>query len=175
MSRSAHVKRPFQILIGIVALTVSSWIAIPFEPVPVTLQTAVILFLGVYLGRWTGTACVLIWMALAALGLPLLADGKGGLSPFTGPTAGFLWSFPLACFLAGYLPNRQSFEGFGRRLIGAILLHGLILVSGFIWLAQSYGMVSALNNGVWPFLPGVVIKSLLVAALVGFLPRLKRI
>lgn len=175
MSRSAHLRRPVQILIGIVALTASSWIAIPFEPVPVTLQTAVILLLGVYLGRWTGTACVLIWMVLAALGLPLLADGKGGLSPFTGPTAGFLWSFPIACFFAGYLPARRSFEGFGRRLFGAILLHGLILTFGFIWLAQSYGIANALNYGVWPFVPGGLVKSLLVAAIVGFLPRLKRL
>ena len=170
MSRPLYTSPPALVVIGVLLLTVSSWTAIPLNPVPVTLQTAVILLIGILYGSWLGSLTVLIWLGLALLGLPLLSDGNGGLKPFYGATAGFIWAFPIATFLAGRLPAGRKFADVGKRLVGAVVLHALILAVGLIWLSLNIGPLTAFNKGVLPFLPGVVLKSVLVALLAGYTP-----
>ena len=92
-------------LAGIAALTVSSYVSLPMYPVPVTLQTLVVVLLGAVAGPRAGAAIVLAWLGLALAGAPVLAGGKTGLIAFAGPTAGYLFAFPVAAFLAGFLPK----------------------------------------------------------------------
>lgn len=126
---------------------------------PMTLQTLIVLWLACILGPGRGALAVLFYLTLGAIGLPVFAEGKGGWEHLFGPTGGFLWSFVLVAFLAGYAARyRWGQEGLGVALVW-LLGHGLILLGGGLWLGFQKGF-----QGLWPMLfalwPGVLIKSL---------------
>ncbi len=171
MKKQRLLNLPAFIILGVLALTVSSWISIPLNPVPITLQTVVVLLLGILFGGRLGAGIVLVWLILAALGLPVLSDGKSGIGALTGPTAGYLWSFLPAAYLAGTLPSSRQFGAVMTRFSGAIGLHVLILSAGMVWLSLSAGINTAFYSGFLPFLFGGFIKSLIVAAVPAFLPK----
>jgi len=151
--------------LGVAVLTASSYLSMPMYPVPVTMQTLAVILMGLVLGPRAGAAIVIGWLSLAAMGAPVLAGGKTGLIAFTGPTAGYLLSFPATAFLAGYLPKGNNVMAHLARLGGALGLHGLILLAGWAWLSRAIGADAALMAGVVPFLVGAVLKSGLAAAL----------
>ena len=158
--------RPVAIgLAGIAALTASSWVSVPMFPVPVTMQTLVVLLLGVVCGARMGAGIVLAWLALSLTGAPVLANGASGLVAFAGPTTGYLVSFPLAAYLAGQLPRAKSWTGYAGLGLGFLGLHALILAMGWAWLSGLIGLEAAFMAGVAPFLIGAVMKSALGAAL----------
>ncbi|KCZ89426.1 biotin transporter BioY [Hyphomonas johnsonii] len=152
-------------IIGVAALAGSSYLSVPLYPVPVTLQTLVVLMVGALAGPWMGATIVLAWLGLSMAGLPLLADGKAGLMAFTGPTGGYLASFPLVAYLAGYLPTGGRIRSLALGLAGFLALHALVLACGWLWLSHFVGMHSAFVNGVLPFLAGSALKSGLATGL----------
>ncbi|MYZ44311.1 biotin transporter BioY [Schauerella aestuarii] len=163
--RSLSVKAA-AVIIGVLLLTLSSYLTIPMVPVPITLQTLVVTLIGALYGWRLGALTVVLWLAAGALGLPVLANGGSGLAKFTGPTAGYLFAFPLAAATLGWL----AANGWGgariARAFGAMLLGtALCLFVGGAWLAYTIGFEKAWLNGVMPFLVGGLIKSL-VGALV---------
>lgn len=171
---SHPVLRPLLIAVsGIAALTVSSYVALPMVPVPVTMQTLVVVLMGAVLGPRAGAAVVVAWLGLALAGAPVLAGGKAGLIAFTGPTAGYLFAFPVAAFLAGYLPKAHSVAGHGLRFAGFLALHGLILAMGGAWLAVLTTPEIALATGVVPFIAGSLLKSGLATAVIAAKGTLK--
>ena len=102
---SKIVKLAFIIILGTLLLTISAKIKIPFYPVPMTMQTFVVLFLGMTLGYKIGLLTVILYLFEGIVGLPVFANSpeKGiGLIYFTGPTMGYLVGFLAAVFLAGY-------------------------------------------------------------------------
>ena len=142
---------------------------------PITLQTLAVTLAGALLGARRGALAVLLWLTLAALGLPLLAEGKGGLEPFTGPTVGYLLAFPVAAAAVGVLVQRGWNGRHPARLFLAMLIgNGICLALGGAWLAAAVGVPAALDTGVLPFLPGAAVKSIagavIVAALAGQRP-----
>ena len=174
MPSYARLLRPITIAIcGVAALTASSYISVPMYPVPVTMQTAIVLLVGALLGPGRGAGVVLGWLGLAFLGALVLANGMGGPQAFVGPTAGFLASFPVAAFLAGLVTTRKSWVGTGVRFAAFTGFHALILGMGFLWLANLFGAETAWTTGVAPFLIGAVLKSGLAAALVAALPNFR--
>lgn len=166
--------RPVAIgLAGIAALTVSSYVSLPMVPVPVTMQTLVVVLLGAVAGPRMGAAIVLSWLGLALMGAPVLAGGKTGLLAFAGPTAGYLFAFPVAAFLAGFLPKGQTLALHSARFAGFLGLHVLILAVGGGWLAMLTTPEIALASGVVPFLAGSLLKSALAAAVIAAMPGAK--
>jgi len=160
-------------LAGIAALTVSSYVSLPIAPVPVTMQTLVVVLLGAVAGPRMGAAIVLSWLGLALAGAPVLAGGKSGLIAFAGPTAGYLFAFPAAAFLAGFLPKGQTPALHGARFAGFLGLHAVILAAGGGWLAVLTTLEIALASGVVPFLAGSLLKSALAAAVIAAMPGAK--
>ena len=157
---------------GFVALmALCAQIAVPMVPVPMTLQTFAVLLAGAVLGGGWGAAAVLIYLALAALGLPVLSDGAGGWQRFAGPTAGYLVAFPIAAFVAGTLVRRPAFSGPVAGVALMIGAHLLILGLGTGWLATRIGAGSALAAGFTPFLAGAGIKSAAVVVCAAVLRR----
>lgn len=156
---------------GVAVLTLSSYVAIPMVPVPVTLQTLAVVLMGAVLGPRMGAAVVCAWLGLSLAGAPVLAGGKAGLLAFTGPTAGYLFSFPVAAFLAGLLPKGHSLAANGLRLAGFLGLHVLILTAGWSWLSMAVGAETAFAAGVVPFIAGTFLKSALATAVIAALPR----
>jgi biotin transport system substrate-specific component len=144
------------------AIAVGAQITVPMTPVPMTMQTFAVLLAGAAFGPARATAATLLYLAAAAAGLPLLSDGASGLTPFAGPTAGYLLAFPLAAALVGLSARRG---GLDRPVTAfSILLgaHVLILSLGAGWLAFRIGPEAALRAGFVPFLIGAAVKSALV-------------
>ncbi|WGM46353.1 Biotin transporter BioY2 [Brevundimonas sp. NIBR10] len=156
-------------------IAVAAQIAIPLYPVPMTMQTWAVLLAGAVLGPRWGVASVVLYLALAMAGLPVLANGAGGMIAATGGSAGYLMGFPAAAFLIGWAREQGGLE---RPLPGfAILLlaHALILACGTGWLILSIGLDPgrAVQVGATPFLIGALVKAVLVLATLWLLRRLR--
>ncbi|MEN3929701.1 biotin transporter BioY [Microvirga sp. W0021] len=155
--------RPLAIIVSIAVLSIASRIALPVGPVPITLQTLAVTLTGAILGWRLGTLTIIIWLALAACGIPVLSGGVTGLEKFMGPTAGYLFAFPLAAAFTGLTSsqNRQKFLNlFFIMLIG----NAICLFVGAGWLGMKIGFTKAIMSGVVPFLIGAIIKSAAAAA-----------
>ncbi len=160
------------LLFGTGVLALASQISVPMVPVPITMQTFALTMIGVLYGWRLGALTVLAWLGEAMVGLPVLANGGGGLAPFVGPTAGYLVSFPIIAALAGYLAEKGWT---GSHVVKSFLAHLsaniLCLAIGGAWLAWLLGVEKGLALGVTPFILGAVLKSALAAALLLALAR----
>jgi biotin transport system substrate-specific component len=163
----AGVAKCATVLAGAGILTLSSYIQVPFLPVPMTMQTLAVTMVGAVLGWRMGTLAVLTWLAAAAAGLPVLAgDHLTGPLAFVGPTAGYLAAFPLAAALTGWLAEHGWNGAHPLRAFAAMALgNGLCLVLGTAWLATLIDPQKAIALGFLPFIAGGVVKSALGAAL----------
>lgn len=165
--RCPAVRRTIVATLGFALLiALAAQVSIPLYPVPMTLQTAAVLLAGGVLGARWGTAAVVLYLALAVAGLPVLADGAGGFRAASGGTAGYLIAFPAAAFVTGWAAERGWLT---RVLPGMTVLvgaHLLTLALGVTWLILSVGLdpLRAVDVGATPFLIGAVLKSGLVLA-----------
>ena len=157
------------VFVGIIAaLGLVPGIVLPGVAVPITLQTLGVMLAGSVLGRWRGTAAVLVFLLLVALGLPLLAGGRGGLGVFFTPSAGFLIGFPVAAFVIGALTERFDAASSVGKLIVINVLGGIVVlyafgIAGLSIIGQLSPAAAAAVSVV--FLPGDLAKAV-VAALV---------
>ena len=154
------------VLIGSWVIAASSWVSAPMYPVPMTMQTFAVLLVAGMAGARLGFAIVVTWLTQAALGLPFLADGAGGLDAFSGPTAGYLAGFALAAFVCGWLTEQPQLRGWAPMLTVFLLGHALILACGWGRLAMLIGAGPAFESGVGPFLVGAMLKSVLAMVVV---------
>ena len=143
-------------------MAASAQVDAPMHPVPMTLQSAAVLLAGVWLGPVWGVVAVLIYLGAAALGLPVLSDGSGGLGPFGGATAGYLFAFPIVAGLAGRVAQTGRLERPAAGIAALFVAHLLLLGLGTAWLARSLGLSEAMSAGFTPFLIGALAKSVLV-------------
>lgn len=153
------------VVAGVAFLALGSRAVVPLDPVPITGQTLAVTVIGAFYGWRLGAATVVVWLALAAAGAPLLADGASGVARFTGASGGYLIAFPFAAALVGWL-REKGWTRFGWALAAMLAGNALCLAVGATWLAAFVGPVGAMANGVVPFLPGALIKSLIGALLV---------
>ena len=158
----------FVTVLTIVAAQVS--IPLPFTPVPFTLQPMVVLLGGAALGSRLGMTSQVLYLALGIAGLPVFAASPilpQGFARLLGPTGGYLMSYPIAAFVAGYLAER----GFDRRYATSVLAMfaglAIIFTFGVLWLAfgAHAGLATAVRTGLVPFIPADIIKVLLAATL----------
>jgi biotin transport system substrate-specific component len=154
------------VFLGTVALTISAKLKIPFYPVPMTMQTFVVLFLGLAFGYKIGLSTVGVYLLEGIIGMPVFSNSpeKGvGLIYFTGPTMGYLIGFLSAVFFAGYLNLKSNiFITFGK-LIFAV---STIYLFGVLWLGTLIGWDKPiLQLGVTPFLLAELFKVCLLSLL----------
>ncbi|MFL5332166.1 MAG: biotin transporter BioY [Geminicoccaceae bacterium] len=154
-------------LLGTLLLWVSAKVQVPFWPVPMTMQTAVVLLIGAVYGPSLGAATVGVYLLEGALGLPVLAgtpERGSGLPYMLGPTGGYLAGFVLAAAVAGWTVGRtrRPLAVLAGMAAGLIAANGL----GFAWLATLIGAAKAFNAGVLPFLLGESVKAALVTGTV---------
>ena len=154
------------VLIGSILLALSSKFKIPFYPVPMTMQTFVVLFLGVSLGYKIGLASIGLYMFEGILGLPVFSNSpeKGvGLVYFTGPTMGYLIGFLTACYLASKIKINDNFFVI---LFKLIIATSTIYILGLIWLGTLIGWDKPIFAlGAKPFLLAEIFKIMLLALL----------
>jgi biotin transport system substrate-specific component len=162
----------------LVALSAQVAIPLPFTPVPVTLQTLMVLATGALLGSRRGAAAIILYLAEGAAGLPVFAMGGSGPAHLAGPLGGYLVGFVPAAFLAGLFCER----GWGRN--GLLAFAGLaiadlaIYVPGLLWLGAFTGFSRVLIQGALPFLVADFLKAAACASLLpigwGFLAAARR-
>ena len=158
------IKSLLAIILGSIALTISAKIKIPFYPVPMTMQTFVVLFLGVSLGYKIGLASVGLYLLEGIVGLPVFSNSpeKGvGLIYFTGPTMGYLIGFLTASYLASKINNSDNFILVLTKLIVATTT---IYLLGLLWLGTLIGWDKPIFAlGAKPFLLAETLKIVLLA------------
>lgn len=163
---------------GSLALVISAKAQVPFWPVPMTMQTFVVLVIGMTFGWRLGAATVLLYLAEGATGLPVFANSpeRGiGVAYMVGPTGGYLAGFVLAALVTGFLAER----GYGRSVLSAfaVLLAGVVAIylPGVLWLGAVVGWDKPLLSlGVLPFLPAELLKVALAAAVLPLAWRIAR-
>jgi biotin transport system substrate-specific component len=146
-------------LLGSLALTVSA----------MTMQSLVVLLIGLAFGWRLGTATVLLYLGEGLAGLPVFAGTpeKGiGLAYMMGPTGGYLVGFVLAAALLGWLAERGWDRSLWRTTLALSLGHAVLFATGIAWLAVFVGWPKAVAFGLTPFLAGSVVKTALGVALV---------
>lgn len=143
---------------ALVALSAQVVVPLPWTPVPITGQTFGVLFVGALLGSRRGALALAAYLLEGAAGLPVFAGGGATVAWLLGPTAGYLWSYPLAAWLTGRLAER----GWDRRPATAALAlgagNGVIYAVGLPWLALFVGAERVLAAGLLPFVPGDLVK-----------------
>ena len=151
----------------IAALGLVPAVFVPGFPAPITLQSMGVVLAGAVLGARRGFLSVVLFLALVAIGLPLLSGGRGGFAVFTTPYAGFLWAFPFAALVVGWLTERRGAPyqvrwGIPFNLVGSLVLY----LGGWLSLMTLGGNapVAALALLVI-YIPGDLVK-MVVAALV---------
>jgi len=176
IKQSELVKNILYALIGTLILAVSSKIKIPFYPVPMTMQTFVVLFIGVAFGWRLGVATVSLYLFEGIIGLPVFSGTpeKGlGIVYFTGPTMGYLIGFLFTIFLAGY------FE-YGKNLINNFIkltfATSFIYFIGMVWLGTLIGWDKPIFKlGAQPFLLAELFKILLIALMASKIKKIREI
>ena len=152
-------------VIGTILLTISAKVKIPFYPVPMTMQTFVVLFIGIAFGYRIGLLIVSLYLFEGIIGLPVFANSpeKGvGIIYFTGPTMGYLIGFLFAVFFAGIFKYEKIFTTF-LKLIFAV---SFIYILGLIWLGMLIGWEKPLFKiGAQPFLLAELFKILILVFL----------
>ena len=174
ISQNTIIKSLFAIILGSIALTISAKIKIPFYPVPMTMQTFVVLFLGISLGYKIGLASISLYLFEGIMGLPVFSNSpeKGvGLIYFTGPTMGYLVGFLTAVFLASKINNTDSFLIVLSKLLVAT---STIYILGLFWLGILIGWDKPIFAlGAKPFLLAEIFKILILALITKQIIKIK--
>ena len=163
------------IFFGTVALTVSAKLKIPFYPVPMTMQTFMVLFLGLAFGYKIGLATVSVYLLEGIIGIPVFSNSpeKGvGLIYFTGPTMGYLIGFLSAVFFAGYFNFKNNIFITFFKLVFAV---STIYLFGIFWLGNLIGWDKPIIQlGVTPFLLAELFKISLLTLLAKIIIKFRK-
>tara|TARA_B110001454_G_scaffold101946_1_gene96272 strand:- start:243 stop:794 length:552 start_codon:yes stop_codon:yes gene_type:complete len=164
------------IFISSIALIISAKIKIPFYPVPMTMQTFVVLFIGISFGYKIGLAAVSLYLFEGMIGLPVFSNSpeKGvGLIYFMGPTMGYLVGFLFATFFAGYMNFKNNIF---LNFIKLVFSVSFIYIFGLLWLGNLIGWDKPIFQlGAKPFLLAELFKISLLALLAKNLNNFKKI
>ena len=171
--QSKILKNLFIVLVGTILLAISSKVKIPFYPVPMTMQTFIVLIIGIGFGWKIGVATITLYLFEGAIGLPVFAGTpeKGiGLVYLTGPTMGYLLGFLITVFFAGkFNYNNNLINNF----IKLTFATSFIYILGMIWLGSLIGWDKPIFKlGAQPFLLAELLKVLLATF---FISKIKRI
>ncbi|WP_435103976.1 biotin transporter BioY [Arhodomonas sp. AD133] len=146
------------VLVGSALLALATRVEIPFWPVPLNMQTFVVLTLGLIYGPALGLATVLTYIAEGLAGLPVFAHG-GGPAYIAGPTGGYLIGFAAAAWTAGQLAHRGWLRNPVTAVAAALIANIVVYLFGVSWLAVVLGDAGkAVAVGLTPFLLGAALK-----------------
>jgi biotin transport system substrate-specific component len=137
---------------------------LPFTPVPVTGQTFAVLLIGALYGARRGAATAMTYLALGMMGLPVFSAAPPGPAALVSPTAGYLAGFVAAAWVTGALSERGWDRKPWTAALAMMLGSGVLFACGLLWLGRFTGWSSVLQTGLFPFIPGDVLKIALATA-----------
>jgi biotin transport system substrate-specific component len=135
-------------------------VPLPFSPVPVTLQTLMVVLAGAMLGPVWGALSQILYLTAGVSGLPVFANGAAGPSVLFGPTGGYLAGFVVSAWIAGLTVRPGA--GWLRLATGLLAAHAVVFVFGLgqLMLFTARSLPAAATLGFWPFLPGLAAKTI---------------
>lgn len=142
-------------------------IPLPFTPVPLSGGTLGVLYAGALLGSRRGAVAVVLYLLEGSAGLPFFSGGAAGFVHLLGPTGGYLAGFPVGAFATGLLAERGWDRTPGRAFLAMLAGSLPIFALGLLGLSRFVPAETLLAQGLWPFVPGDLLKS---AASAGLLP-----
>ena len=170
------IKLTLLTIAGSILITISAKIKIPFYPVPMTMQTFVILLIGITLGYKIGLATVILYLLEGIVGLPVFSNSpeKGiGITYFIGPTMGYLIGFLFAVYFSGSFKYEKGIVNTFLKLIFSV---SFIYILGLIWLGILFGWYKPIFKiGAQPFLLAELLKILLLVFLTPILLKTKKL
>ncbi len=167
------------VILGSLLVAACAHVSIPlwFTPVPFTLQTFAVVFLGLVLAPGTAAAALALYLVEGMAGLPVFSVyGTGGFLHITGLTGGYLMAYPAAGALMGILRRRIPLSRFGAAMTAGCAGIALILLSGAAWFEMQthFALSTVMSLTVVPFVPGEVVKVMAAAGAAVGLSALKR-
>ena len=176
LKQSKLVKYVFFALLGSIALAISSKIKIPFYPVPMTMQTFIVLLIGIGFGWKLGLATISLYLFEGIIGLPVFSGTpeKGmGLIYFTGPTMGYLLGFLIAVYISGkFIYDNNLLKNFFKLLLAV----SFIYILGISWLGNLIGWDKPiLQIGAQPFLLAELLKILIATFGINQIKKIKKL
>ena len=176
LKHSKLLKYVFLALIGSIVLAVSSKIKIPFYPVPMTMQTLIVLIIGISYGWKLGLVTISLYLFEGIIGLPVFSGTpeKGvGLIYFTGPTMGYLLGFLVAVYISGkFIYDNNLLKNF----IKLLLVTSFIYILGISWLGNLIGWDKPIFQlGAQPFLLAELLKILIVTLAINQIKKIKKL
>ena len=163
------------IFLGSILLAISAKVKIPFYPVPMTMQTFVVLSFGICFGYKIGLVTVGLYLVEGIIGLPVFSNSpeRGvGLVYFTGPTMGYLIGFLFACYFASHIKLEDNYFIIFIKLILSV---SVIYILGVLWLGTLLGWDKPIVQlGVKPFLLAEIFKIILLTLLTKKIIKLRR-
>ena len=176
LKQSKLLKKVFLALIGSIILAISSKIKIPFYPVPMTMQTFVVLMIGIVFGWKLGLATVSLYLFEGIIGLPVFSGTpeKGlGLVYFTGPTMGYLLGFLVAVYISGKFNYDSNII---KNFFKLLLATSFIYILGMTWLGNLIGWDKPIFQlGARPFLLAELFKILIVTFAIRQIRKIKKL
>ena len=176
LRQSKLLKYVFFALMGSIVLALSSKIKIPFYPVPMTMQTLVVLIIGIGFGWKLGVATIALYLFEGIIGLPVFSGTpeKGlGIIYFTGPTMGYLLGFVITCYISG----RFSYDNnLLKNFLKLVLATSFIYIMGMTWLGYLIGWNKPIFQlGAQPFLLAELFKILIATFAINQIKKIKKI
>tara|TARA_Y100001935_G_C17281462_1_gene497721 strand:+ start:427 stop:996 length:570 start_codon:yes stop_codon:yes gene_type:complete len=160
------------VVVGSILLTISAKISVPFYPVPMTLQTLIVLFIGLTYGRILAPMAVSLYLFQGMIGLPVFASG-GGLAYLLGPTGGYLIGFLASAIILSQLSNigwnRNYISTFVSLIVGTLVIFSCGLLQLSVVLGKS--ILDSAILGLVPFIYGEIFKILILLVLVPYISK----
>lgn len=139
--------------------------------IPITGQSLAVLVIGFVLGRKRALFAIVLYLILGVMGFPVFAKGASGIDTLIGGSGGFLYGFLVGGYVCGALQENGFGDSFAECLTAMTIGTALILVCGIAQLTYLYGLDKALEYGFWPFWPGAIMKIILGAVIVYYMPK----
>lgn len=159
-------KQSLLILAGVLLLALASQLSIPLKPVPLTLQSATVILIGMAYGAKRGALVVLTYLIAGCCGAPVFANFSFGIASLFGTTGGYLLGFVPAAFLSGYLAENGFGKHFVSSLLAACLGAMVIFFFGVCGLSLFVGWHNAIIFGFMPFIMTETIKLIALSAII---------
>ncbi|MDD9139548.1 MAG: biotin transporter BioY [Candidatus Cardinium sp.] len=154
------------ILSAIALLVIGTQISLPLRPVPITMQSLAVLFIGIFYSRCHAYSAVIVYLLMGMMGIPVFANFGSGISYVMGPTGGFLIGFLVALYpMSWYKTYLSDIITVHSALLLCLMGSLAMLGCGYLWLMQFIGAYKAFHLGIKPFIVGEIAKWLLLIAI----------
>jgi len=171
-----HINKDILIVgLGLLLICLGAMVSIdlPWKDggIPITGQSLAVLVVGFVLGRRRGLLVIAIYLIAGLASLPVFAKGASGIDTLMGGSGGFLYGFLVGGYVCGALQENGFGDSFTEGLIVMAIGTALILICGIAQLTFLYGLEKALEYGFWPFWPGALVKIILGAVIIYYIPK----